>query len=360
MPLSRLKNSFAKAAASRSAHRLRGWGALMVVVLGVELTLRLTCSEKLVLRRYPLVYLPDRELGYKYAPNAWGRLRIPFTSTMFQVNQGGYLGQFFPAARSNAPRVAIFDSSNGTGIWLNEGRPYPQLLLERLAKRTCPIEVLNFSVDGRLRSLETVKLAVTRSAEYLPDLVLVHITVPLITVDAQRQVYGSYVLGYSSLLPNGEDLAKAAIDSLETKGLWNALHQSLYSVRAVVRYSMNNLPGLALNSQLKAFVTGYWETPLAPRALSLGETNDHLAALQKSTKQLVLLTTTGSTILNDFAKARGFESWDLELPRGDLGQEDNSHWNASVHRAVADGLANKIERLYPCVPSNEGGATLYD
>ena len=133
----------------------RGLVALVVVsVVGVaaaEAYFRFAHYEVLKNMSYPLLYEPDALLGYRYTPGAESRICQPSICKDVRVNENGYFGPSF--TREPAPgvfRIAIVDSSQATGLWMDGTQSFAIQLQGLLDEAGHHSEVLNFSIDGLL------------------------------------------------------------------------------------------------------------------------------------------------------------------------------------------------------------------
>jgi hypothetical protein len=328
-----------------TAHRLLAVGVCLLATS--ELGLRVLYSDKLRLRSYPGVYETKNDQAYGYRANAKGRLCVPSICKTFSVNHLGYLGPAYPPGRtSGTVRIVVLDSSNGTGIWLAEGQPYPRHLERALQDHGLAAEVLNFSVDGQFRSLDNARYALKVAAEYQPNLMLLRTSLPLLTLDARREEYRGYVIAYSS--KTDEARARANVDSLERKWLLRGAYYASYTVRGFARWYMHHSHSESAAS-VEAFVERFWYEPTFPVALSGPRTaslfEDIESTLTPMGGELVLLGSDADTWLAAFAEHNGFRVWTLEIPDGEPWRHtDDAHWSEAAHKRVAATLADKVLR----------------
>lgn len=165
-----------------------------LLILG-EFWLRALGYEPLKTRIYPLIYERDAELGYRYIPGARRRICVPSICKDIEINEDGFCGPAYPEEKpAGTYRVAVVGSSQATGIWMAEGKPFPRLLEERLLREGGSFEVLDFSVDGEDRDLANIRRAEELVLDYSPDLVLLEIgAFPFLGVVEYRDMYRGYV-----------------------------------------------------------------------------------------------------------------------------------------------------------------------
>lgn len=82
---------------------------------------------------YPAMFTPSDELPYRLRPNFSGRLAQGEFDTRIRINNLGYRGDDFPAAKGDAFRVLIAGDSFTFGWGVNDAEAYPATLQARLA-----------------------------------------------------------------------------------------------------------------------------------------------------------------------------------------------------------------------------------
>ena len=134
--------------------------SIFLLVLLVEVVLRIAYHEQLKTRTYPQIYTPDSEIGYRYIPNRDASINMPSISKDFKTNNQGFYGPDFQDQKENGVfRIAVVGSSQATGIWLDGQESFSMKLQQLLREKGYPIEVINLSIDGRLRDLESGQMA---------------------------------------------------------------------------------------------------------------------------------------------------------------------------------------------------------
>jgi hypothetical protein len=119
------------------------------------------------------------------------------------------------------------------------GKNFCETLEEILRAAGHHVEIMNFGIDGRFRSLHEIRIIDTDVVEYSPDLVLLDIDIPFIYGSFRRAVYRNYVMIYSCENETSRRWCEAAVDEAEAQWFLIMMYRALYIVRAAVRYYMN-------------------------------------------------------------------------------------------------------------------------
>lgn len=315
----------------------------LTVLLATELVLRLAFHERLKICAYPLVYQPDESLGFRYMPNATGRLSIPGIDKEFPVNSQGFLGEDFVKERQpGVLRIAVVGTSQSTGIWMAGTVNYAARLEQNLAAAGVDCEVLNFSIDGRQRDQFLLNLLANDVAEYQPDLVFLELTPPLQHASVSREPYRGYTLVYDKSVQGSREACREQVDRYETQLRYRAYELS-YLVRAACRLYLR-FTGSRKDSPLDGFILRRvaGETRIYPL-----DPADYVRALEEISRRchlnirLLVLSAhdTSRTLVDRF----GLPHVAIDLPDDeDLRNQEEEHLNEAGHRFIADRLADFV------------------
>ncbi len=318
--------------------------AFALLPASAEVFLRLVYRDVLRLQQYPLIYEADDRLGYRYRPASKARICHPSVCKDIAINEGGYLGPVVPRQKSPGTlRVALIDSSNGTGIWQNEGQEYARHLETMLRGAGHSVDVLNFSVDGVYRSAENVQVARARAEEYSPDLMLLRTPLPFLNSAVRRSEYRGYVIMYPGDLAGARREAEAQVDFIEAHVISIAWYRASYCVRAATRWFMHHTTGPAAR-YATAFVERRWVGPLLAKPSSLRQSIGQLLDLQRLLEarngRLVLFDDRRNVKLRETAVQHGLDFVGLEFPEDvTMRHEHDRHWNDAGHQFVARQLS---------------------
>lgn len=212
--------------------------AFAIIVI-VELTLRLTLSERLAISRKPLCYTPDSLFGYSYIPNSEGVLRAPGLNRKFRINNQGFYGPDFNNNKeAGVFRICVVGNSLSNGIWTDGCNDFTIYLQEILDTTTFNrTEVINCSIDGGRRFLQKVNMAYYVAEKYNPDLILFTITSDTKWRFYARQNYCGYQIRYTTLSEQAMLYSKDCIDKLNSFKfkLIDKIYSSFYTSRVVFR-----------------------------------------------------------------------------------------------------------------------------
>jgi hypothetical protein len=331
--------------------------AAAAVILFAELGLRVAFDEKLKIREYPLVYQPDDFIGYRYIPNARGRISIPGLEKEFRINEAGFPGPSYPVSRdTNALRIAIVDASNGTGIWMPGERPYRDQLEELLAEHTDrPVEVLNFSIDGQRRDKFMIRLICEDVVRYGPDAVFFMAGIPLRQMGLARDVYQGYVIAYDPDDPTARDSCRERVDRLNRRRFFSMLYRGSYIVRAACRFYANRFDGPAA-FELDCFIRKRYQWR-GVRTVELSAANSvrELQMLDEFVKRHGCLLVVAEYSLDGGStlgplEGTGVLTWTVHIPpgRGIWNPHDLTHLNESGHAIVARSLLEAMTGIEEC------------
>jgi hypothetical protein len=219
-----------------------GVAILAAAIAGAEIFLRIRYKSLLWIHVYPQVYIPDEDLGYRYKANAEGEIRIAGIHRRFRTNSRGFNAHEF--VREKPPgtyRIAIIGPSNTTGIWMDgEGQNFSEMLQEHFRGAGREVEVMNFGIDGRYRSVHELRVIDTDVADYEPDLVLLDVELPFVHGTFRRDVYRNHVMIYNAENDLSRRWCEMTIDWVLTRTMLMRLYRLSYIVRAAARYYMNH------------------------------------------------------------------------------------------------------------------------
>jgi hypothetical protein len=323
----------------------------VLFLLGVvvtEISLRMFYHEQLKLRSYPLIYQPDSLLGYTYIPNAEAEICIPGINKKFRINKNGYYGPSFEKEKAGKFRIAIIGTSEACGIWLNSDSNFCYRLQQLLDARHFNTEVLNFSMDGKMRDVNNVNLINIDVIKYHPDLVLLTTDLPFIEGSFRRTIYKGYVLNYNGANSASLEWCKAKVDYIESYRVLKLLYKVSYIARAACRYYVYHAIGnYAFNA--KAFIERKMQAPdirLLPYSL-----NRSLNILKKTQKSLDSINCDLIVYYyqkNNFCKkildSSGIKTLSLNIDNIDkMNYGYDGHFNERAQQIIAERLSEKID-----------------
>ena len=317
----------------------------------VEIYLRIRYRNLLWLQVYPQVYVPDDELGYRYLPNAEGEIRIPGIHRRFRINNRGFHDRDF--VRTKAPgtyRIAIVGPSNTTGIWCHgKGKNFTELLEDLCRAAGHQVEVMNFGIDGRFRSVQELRLIETEVADYQPDQVLVDVELPFVSGSFRRDVYKGYVIIYNSETEVSRQWCEAMVDSAIEQKFLIPLYYASFIMRAAVRYYMNRSNSFRC-VRLRTFVENRIQAPdLALLPYSLKKSVEALQAardkLAERGGELTIFQCSPNPYYREVTIKYGLSYLELDvLPLTRYVHDRDGHYSYEGHVEVARQLFEQLTK----------------
>lgn len=320
--------------------------ALLMLPIVSEIVVRIAYGRFVRHRTQPLVYEPDRELGYRYKPSSKGFLCIPDLCREVEINANGYSGApFSERKRPGDYRLVVISDSDGSGIWTTDGESFVTLLGRRLQAISNRLEVVNLSVDGKDRDVEHLALAREAVRRYAPDLVLLQTHVPFVSRHPTREVYRDYVIAYRADWPETRATVTRAVDFIESQTVFKAIYETSYLARALTAAyftrSSSDLAWLLQTNMAKRIAA----TPAIPESTkrSVEELLDAQRDFAASGTRLVLLGEKDNATLTRAASDRGLDLVEFEMPTGgDFFLPSNAHFAHQGHDAIAEGLYRQL------------------
>ncbi|MCP3915111.1 MAG: hypothetical protein GY711_06120 [bacterium] len=331
---------------------------MLALPLAAEIYLRVRHGEVLVLQSRPMIYVPDDIQGYRYRPNAEGRLRIPSIDKHVRINSLGYSGPEFSKHKADGVyRVAVLGSSLASGIWLNSDECYPKALQRKLTDSGHPIEVINCSVDGAYRGLAKIRQAHGPVLDLEPDLVLLALNLPILRMCWIRETYSGYVFetGFIGMpeeqIDHNRGELKGMIDAIESRSLLQVLKRSYiaraWSRRLDSQHSEGTFPGwaAALNlTRQKRIHAGGWGAYLTE-----AETVEVLEWARtegwRRGSRLMIIANDAETVA--FCRKHRFTYAQVEVPDDPgLRHAHDGHLNEAGHDVVADWLVPAVVGMW--------------
>lgn len=320
------------------------------LLLTAELALRILYADLLVEQHFPLVYVPDDALGYRYRTGVSDRICVPSICREFQIDSEGYVGGPKKLRDTRGFEVVIAASSDATGIWMQSGIPYPSQLRDLLLGRGCNVDVVNAAVDGDMRSLEIVRVARHEIELRKPDALVLELDVPLVTQSAKRSVYGDYVLSFPADVKGSEFREREVVNFLQAHAIFREVYLRSYLLRASVRLMMRHSKHWSA-FYLDAFVTHIVVGDLRPRVLSVGRSIRELVALRDAMAGyggILLLVGNPHSRLAKLAPSYGLDFAPVAVPSGRKFRfRYDGHLNSAGHRAIALQLRDSL--LAACI-----------
>jgi len=235
--------------------------ALFLLALA-EIYLRIKYKNLLWIQRYPQVYVPDEQLGYRYLPNVEGEIRIPGIHRRFRTNNRGFHARDFEKTKPPGTyRIAVVGPSNTTGIWTHgQGKNFSEMLEDLFRVSGQQVEVMNFGIDGRFRAVHELRIIEYEVAEYEPDLVLLDVELPFVYAPFRRDVYKGHVMIYNADNELSRKWCETAIDIVTSHKILTSIYYLSYIVRAATRYYMNKYNN-SRSLQIRVFVENRVQAP---------------------------------------------------------------------------------------------------
>lgn len=328
-----------------------GVSVALLVLAVIEIYFRIRYRNLLWIQVYPQVYVPDDELGYRYLPNAEGEIRIPGIHRRFRTNNRGFHARDF--VRAKAPgtyRIAIVGPSNTTGIWCHgKGKNYTELLEDQCRTAGHQVEVMNFGIDGRFRSMAELRLIENEVADYEPDQILVDVELPFVHGSFRRDVYKGYVLIYNAETEQSRQWCEAMVDSANAQKFVIPLYYASFIVRAAVRFYMNRSNSFRA-ARLKTFVENRIQSPnLSLMPYSLKNSVEALQALRDKLAErgaeLTIFQCSSNPYFHEVTAKYGLSYLELNIPPVPKYVHDrDGHYNYEGHVEVAKQLFDQLSK----------------
>lgn len=342
----------------RKSRCSRRWRRVILVVscalfalAGAEFFFRVQFGELLVLQKYPLVYQPDPQIGYRYVPNTEGEIRIPGHSKRFRINSNGYCNAAYPVKKTPGTlRVAVLDSSEGTGIWMTGSRNFCERMQDELRRRGHAVEVLNFSIDGRARDLWRLRQSYTEVLAYQPDYLLFRLNLPLVqSHKVSRQIYRGYVIHYDPEAPLSALLARDRVDRLESHRVLTFLHKNSYCVRAAARFIARRLSG-SISENLDDYIGRHVGSSVPAVRMEIDDSLDLVAMVSDQLREhgvrmfFYQYTVDHKTERALDAAGLGAQNWPLAIPpESSYAGRYDGHLNERAHALAARRFVEYLE-----------------
>ncbi len=348
--------------------------ATLLAFLLAEAALRLCFFEQLKINKLPLIYMPDRTLGYRYIPNADGEISVPSISKRVRINANGYYGPGFSLHKKEGVfRIAVVGSSNESGIWMDGTRTFEMELQRLFREAGRKVEVLNCGMDGNARALANLRMITGDVLRYAPDLVLLNVDIPIAMGVIQREMYRGYIHapGSSDTPEERMDQTRreihAYIDDLEDMAV-TRIYDVSFVVRAVHRL-LRRMPGSSGGSMLEhdnlLRSLERYKTKRVRLLYSLGmlSVEDSIKRIQRTQEaveqsggELVLFwywdeaqMELHATGLEEQLRSADVPYILLRMPRDRaLVHEHDGHYSERGHAVIAERLFNELQRRgYP-------------
>jgi hypothetical protein len=318
-----------------------------VGIVGAETMLRRFYSDELIIRAFPLIYAPDEHLGFKYIPGKEATICKPGICKSFRINSQGFYGPEFEQKKATGVyRIAVVGSSEATGIWLHGKNGFPNKLNNLFAEAEYPVEVINFSTDGKYRDLRSLKLIRDTVIHYEPDLVLVFTSIPLWGTNGMREGYHGYVINYSDESVGSRAACQEQIDRIEGAKILTRLYEWSYIVRGFGRVAINRteeFPTLRTFITKTCSVPGSFKTWQVTERSSLEQIHVTRNYVEAMGGQLAIASYIPKEEHRAVAARLAIPHIELSVPHTlETRHEDDGHYNDVGHRMLADQLYVKL------------------
>ncbi len=199
-----------------------------------EMALRLLRPTAVGMSHQPLLYQTDQKMGYRYLPNATGRIHRNFEmDNLVTLNSRGFHDVEHDWSRSGRRMVAVGDSFTAA-IHVPKDQTWTQVLQSELRTRwqDSSLEVINLGLDGTGSDVH-LELLRQHVMELQPEAVVVAFTNndigDLAIGRVYREVYRGHVLAFTDELQR--EKMKQLVDGnrRQTHLIW--LHEHLYLFR---------------------------------------------------------------------------------------------------------------------------------
>jgi hypothetical protein len=208
-------------------------GTLLALGLG-EALLRIARPERLATIEYPCFYEPDPELGFRYRPNASGRVAGHFEIENVAVtNSLGFYDDEPLAAGAASPRILAVGDSFTAAMNVPRSAVWTAVLERRLRASGWPqADVVNLGIDGTGTDVHAA-LIERELPRFRPDVVVLAFFgndfADVLNGRFARECHRGFVLSYQSEAQRGE--LRARVDAHLAHGLHRFSYAHVYLVR---------------------------------------------------------------------------------------------------------------------------------
>jgi hypothetical protein len=224
-------------------HRPSRWSRLLALLVGTiaslglaELTLRIARPARVSLIRYPCVYQPDSQLGFRYRPGATGLVAGHFEiENPVRINSLGFYDDEPLAPGESDLRVLGVGDSFTAAMNVERSAVWTAVLERELRERGFPrADVVNLGLDG---TGTDVHVEILR--RYLPRFEPRIVVLAFFANDFQdvlngrfeRECYREYVLSYQT--PQQRGALRERVDEHHGKHLRRLVFANSYLVRLI-------------------------------------------------------------------------------------------------------------------------------
>jgi len=222
-----------------------GLAALLAALALGEGALRLAQPARLAVVRYPCIYEPDPQLGFRYRPGAQGLVSAHFEiENRVEINSlGFYDDEPLPAGEAEWTLLGVGDSFTAA---MNVARDevWTAVLERELRARGRPrADVVNLGIDGTGTDVHVELIA-----RYLPRFQPQVVVLAFFANDAQdvlagrfeRECYRGYVLSYQT--PAQRTALRQQVDAYRARPLRRWLFEHSYWMR-LLHLALDDSPG---------------------------------------------------------------------------------------------------------------------
>jgi lysophospholipase L1-like esterase len=263
-----------------------GWGSRSVaLLLGLglalgagELLLRMLRPSQLALIRYPCIYTPDPQLGYRYQAHASGVVagHFEFENEVATNSLGFYDDEPLPPERAH-PRILAVGDSYTAAMNVPKAEVWTSVLERALRVRGFPdADVVNVGIDGTGTDVHAALIR-EYAERFRPDVTLLAFFANDVgdvqTGRLMRECYRGFVLSYPD--EAHRDRLRARVVAHESRTWRRGLYRNSYLVRLVAGLFLPHLnpyraeflqprrAELPSGPQVNAAGQRRWETALA-------------------------------------------------------------------------------------------------
>ena len=232
---------------------------IITFFLIVEIGLRIFACEKL--RRVERVeYVIDKDLGYRYKPNSEGYYINQAFKNHYKINSKGFnWDKFVKEKKDGVFRIILLGYSDDNGMITNGTNSYARLLQKKFKNNKDNIEILNFSIDGRGRSLRHLKFAKDSLMAFNPDIILFNLAFPIIDRNEYRKTYRGIMITSSNYEHDFDNVKKFIDEKVLVPSKTSFMYNVSYIFRYLCKIYIDNKNNTLLKKTEKLFFKNWKE-----------------------------------------------------------------------------------------------------
>lgn len=236
---------------------------IIAVILFSEIFVKVFFKDKLRERAYPLFFQPDTLIGFKYIPDSTSFKITPAFKNKIKINNIGFTGKDVDIQKKDdSYRIVFVGSFVATGIDLNYGKSFVEILNEIYKKNNKNIEIVNCSIEGAERSTYQLNLIKYYVPKLMPDMVILTPEFPLKNQIRYRKRYKDYMIVYYDYSIDLNPVYNLIDNKYYKPNLFKFLYDNIYSFRYLCKYYSENDNGITrfitkIRNKSKDDISGY-------------------------------------------------------------------------------------------------------